>query len=201
MIHHLYLVRHGETDWNRENRAQGQHDVPLNEKGREQARHIGVFLRRVQPSTLICSDLSRARETAAIIGSFLDIQPVVYPELRERDMGAFSGLTRQEMRTHGVTDQTRWDDLPGVETDAAVLKRTKTCLEQFINTEDGVGVVVTHGGVIRVLIDHIMGTRHHQPKGFILHNGLVVILQQHQGHLLLDGLLNPDLIRLLSDNE
>jgi broad specificity phosphatase PhoE len=197
MLQHIYLIRHGETDWNREGRAQGQHDVQLNGKGREQARQIGAFLAGIHPAAVISSGLSRARETAEIISHSLGLDPVIHPELRERDMGKFSGLTRQEIQAYGVTDLSHWDGLPGVETDEDLLKRVLPCLQQFIGTNDGDGVVITHGGVIRVLFDHFMGINTKEHRRFALHNGLVAVFQINMGHFMLESLVHPELIKLM----
>lgn len=198
MLQRIYLIRHGETDWNQEGRAQGQHDIPLNQRGREQARQICFFLEKIRPSSIMTSDLSRAFETAEIIGRPLGLQPIIHPELRERDMGKFSGMTHQEIGAYGITDLTRWDDLPGVETDAAILERVIPCLEMFLGKGEGEGVVVTHGGVIKVLISHFMGINHQMPRRFVLHNGLIAVFQMRNDALMLESLLYPELIGLIS---
>lgn len=194
MLQRVYLIRHGETDWNREGRAQGQHDIPLNDKGREQACQLGMFLAKKKPASLICSDLSRARETAELIGQPCGLTPVVFSELRERDMGDYSGLTDLEIRKKGINDLTRWDGVDGVESDEEILARVMPCLEAFIQDNEGEGIAVTHGGVIKVLLYHLLGIEGRKPRGFVLHNGLLIILRQKDGDLLMEGFLYPDLI-------
>lgn len=198
MLQRIYLIRHGETDWNREGRAQGQHDVPLNEIGREQACCLGNYLSNVHPSVIICSDLSRARETAELIGKPSGLAPRVFPELRERNMGEYSGLTDREIRDKGISDLTRWDGIAGVESDAEILSRVTPCLDRFIQENQGEGVVVSHGGVIKVLLYHWLGIESHRPRGFLLRNGLMVVLRPKNGVLLMEGFVYPELLNRMT---
>jgi len=92
----LLLVRHGETDWNAERRWQGHADVPLNERGREQARALAEQLAGESVDAIYSSDLSRARDTADILGARLDVPVVVDADLREIDVGPVEGLTAEE---------------------------------------------------------------------------------------------------------
>src|SRR5262249_25444742 len=100
----LYFVRHGETDWNRERRLQGQHDVPLNALGRDQATRCGVVLRELLARTgraaeefdFVASPLGRARETMERVRRELGVPPEVYrtdPRLAELSFGSWEGLT------------------------------------------------------------------------------------------------------------
>src|SRR5579859_829005 len=96
----LYIGRHGETDWNAQARWQGHTDVPLNEVGRAQARALASTLRAAGASALaavVASDLARAKETAHIVAAELGVRlAYVDPDLRERAIGLFEGLTGQE---------------------------------------------------------------------------------------------------------
>lgn len=98
MPHELYLLRHGETEWNREGRIQGSQDSPLTARGREQATAQADILAREVPQmwqlARYCSPLRRARDTARIA---LDgLVPVIDRRLREVDFGAWEGLTPAE---------------------------------------------------------------------------------------------------------
>ena len=93
----LILVRHGETDWNRDQRWQGHADRPLNETGREQARAIAEELASEQIDAIYTSDLARARETAELIAERAGVPFVLEPQLREIDVGEWQGLTRPEI--------------------------------------------------------------------------------------------------------
>lgn len=95
------LVRHGETDWNKESRLQGQEDIPLNDTGRKQAKEAGLHLKEMEWDVFITSPLSRAKETATIISEQLDesIRLVEMDHFKERAFGEGSGLTFEEIRT------------------------------------------------------------------------------------------------------
>ncbi|MDQ1526168.1 MAG: putative phosphatase, partial [Microbacteriaceae bacterium] len=94
----LYLVRHGETDWNRERRIQGSTDIPLNATGREQARRTGRLLARRHWDGIVSSPLSRASETARIIASEAGLpEPELLSGIVERSYGKAEGLTEAEL--------------------------------------------------------------------------------------------------------
>jgi probable phosphoglycerate mutase len=93
----ILLARHGESDWNRERRWQGQADRPLTDVGRAQARRLARALSSRPPSAVYTSDLSRTRETAVIVASTVGLAVNLDPRLREVDVGEWSGLTRGEV--------------------------------------------------------------------------------------------------------
>ena len=94
----LYLVRHGETDWNREHRIQGSTDIPLNDTGRGQAATTGRLLARRQWDAIVASPLSRAFETASIIAREVGLgEPEIEPAIVERNYGAAEGMTGFEI--------------------------------------------------------------------------------------------------------
>src|SRR5438128_960886 len=92
----LLLVRHGETDWNADGRLQGHTDWPLNEYGRTQAKKLAEQLDGDGVAAIYASDLSRARETAEILGGRLGLAVVVDADLREKNWGTWEGLTSDE---------------------------------------------------------------------------------------------------------
>lgn len=146
----LYLVRHGETDWNRARRIQGRTDIPLNATGREQARLTGMLLTRRPIARLVASPLSRARETAEIIAAELGLPG---PELRdafvERDYGDAEGLSFHEIDRlfpEGTP-------VPGRETREQVAARVLPALLAVASDHPGEAiVVVSHGGAIRAAL-------------------------------------------------
>jgi len=142
----LLLVRHGETDWNAERRWQGHADVPLNERGRKQARQLADSLSGDAVDAIYASDLARARETAEILGARLGRPVVVDPELREIDVGSREGLTGEEV---GVRE---WDG----ESKEAHLDRTLRALARIVAGHPGSRVlVVAHGGTLRRMHEHV----------------------------------------------
>ena len=99
----IYLIRHGETDWNHQKRRQGRRDVPLNEAGREQMRRCGELLFRLPADAIISSPLSRATESAKILAKCIGFDPdaILSDEgLIERDFGDVDGMTKAELKAY-----------------------------------------------------------------------------------------------------
>jgi len=148
-----FLVRHGETDWNKEGRTQGQSDTPLNELGRSQAREAGQKLKGKKIDLIISSDLSRARETAEIIAREIGGEIILEEKFRERSFGETEGM-HFEVRNekYGNRFATYDQAYPGGETFQEVEKRA---LEAFhVHHKDYFDknvVIVTHAGVMRAL--------------------------------------------------
>lgn len=142
----LLLVRHGETDWNAQRRWQGNADVPLNERGREQARRLADSFVEDGVDAIYASDLARARETAEILAARLGLPVVVDPDLREIDVGSREGLTGEEV---GVRE---WDG----ESKEAHRDRTLRALARIVAGHPGSRVlVVAHGGTLRRMHEHV----------------------------------------------
>ena len=159
----VLLVRHGQSEWNAVGRWQGQADPPLSDVGRAQARAAAHSLGALD--AIFASDLQRATETAAIIAAELGVGPVVVDaDLRERDAGEWSGLTRAEIeeRYPGYLDTTPSFAAgaprrpPGWEPDDSVLERALRALGTIGDAVDGGDVLaVTHGGLIYVVEGHL----------------------------------------------
>lgn len=148
---YLYLVRHGETEWNRHHRIQGSTDIPLNSTGRTQAERTGRLLARREWDGIFSSPLSRALETATIISAALglDTGPETVSALVERHYGEAEGLTGDEVtrRYPGVTP------VPGRESRDEVTARVMPALMEIASTgKDRRFVVATHGAVIRTVL-------------------------------------------------
>jgi uncharacterized phosphatase len=155
----LYVVRHGETDWNATNRLQGAMDIPLNERGREQGRAIAARLVDRHITEVITSDLARSFETGVIVARELGLgQPRVVPALRERAFGVFEGLTRDECMVRYPEAWQRWHDQTGVPDGAeplgAATERMHAVLRELANG-DGAAAVISHGGVMRLWLTDI----------------------------------------------
>ena len=136
----LLLVRHGETDWNADGRLQGHTDRPLSDFGRRQARQLAEELAEEKLDAIYASDLSRARETAEIVGVRLGLGVVIDPGLREKDWGTWEGLTGVERdRVEFVGEST-----------GAHQERMLGALRRIAERHSGGRVlVVTHGGSMR----------------------------------------------------
>lgn len=154
----ILLVRHGESEWNAVGRWQGQADSPLTDLGRSQAKAAAGAVGLVD--RVLSSDLVRARETAEIIADQLGLGPVVIdPDLRERNAGEWTGLTRTEIhaRFPGALpgDPARTDgsrDIvapPGYEPHEHLLARGLAAVQRWAAAAGGGdAVAVTHGGLV-----------------------------------------------------
>ncbi|WP_209560889.1 histidine phosphatase family protein [Frigoribacterium sp. PvP032] len=159
----LYLVRHGETDWNRARRIQGATDIPLNDLGRSQAAEAGDLLARRSFDRVVASPLSRAAETGSIIAARLGLPaPQLVPAVAERRYGDAEGLTGTEVEQRFPTGT----PVPGREGRRELLARVLPALVDIArSTGDGAGdgtgegrvVVATHGAVIRAVVTHVAG--------------------------------------------
>jgi broad specificity phosphatase PhoE len=151
----LVLVRHGETDWNRERRFQGRADQPLNEAGRDQARALAKLLHDEPVSALYTSPLRRASETAEILAETFGLQAKPLDALLEIDVGAWEGLTIDEVRAMHPEQadedwRSGWDD---GETYEELSKRVVPALMELGLKHEGNQVLaVTHAGPLRAAI-------------------------------------------------
>ncbi|MDE0546852.1 histidine phosphatase family protein [Microbacterium sp. C7(2022)] len=159
----LTLIRHGETDWNLDQRIQGSTDIPLNDTGRAQAREAANLLRtraETEHLVVVSSDLSRARETAEIIARELALEaPRQYAGLRERSYGEAEGVRTSEFAE-------RWGDwhraeVPGAEPWPALRRRALQALGAAVTDlrrqtapRQASLIVVTHGALIREVMRH-----------------------------------------------
>ncbi|NLY88568.1 MAG: histidine phosphatase family protein [Firmicutes bacterium] len=145
------LVRHGCTAWNLEKRYQGHHDLPLTEKGREQAEAVAAFLHGGRWEAVVASDLLRAKETAEIIGRRLQLPVLLHSGLRERGFGPLEGLTAEEIREAFPGWFPKKDlNLPGMEPLHELAERAKTTLNTLAAIFSGHRVVVvSHGAFLR----------------------------------------------------
>ena len=157
----IVLVRHGESTW--KGLWKGQGDPPLSDLGKTQARIVAERLRSEPMSALYTSDLRRAGETAEIIGGALDLQPQPEPRLRELDVGAWSGLTRDEIAERYPEQLRAWrkheEVRPGGgETFGEMRQRAVAALEEIVAAHTGETIcLVTHHGVVHALRGHALG--------------------------------------------
>ncbi len=158
----VWLARHGETDWNRAGRWQGQADPPLNAQGRGQAAQLATRLRGVPVDALYASDLLRARETAELVADAVGMSPRLHPGLREIDIGSWSGKTVEQIRAEHAEELAavaRGEDLRrgGGESIAGFHGRVAEAFHEVLAGHAGEDVLlVVHGGVIRTLVAHVL---------------------------------------------
>jgi probable phosphoglycerate mutase len=154
----IYLVRHGETDWNRDQRLQGTIDTPLNRIGLAQARRVADRFAALTGATVVTSPLARARHTAGAIARRNHSTLVIDPLLAEIDHGSWTGLTLLTIaRTSpgAVVNshiQPEALDISGGETLAAAYRRASTALQRLIAAAPAAPVVVVSHGVMNALL-------------------------------------------------
>ncbi|MDO5722666.1 MAG: histidine phosphatase family protein [Actinomycetaceae bacterium] len=145
----IVLVRHGQTDYNRDGQVQGAVDIPLNEVGRAQAQQMGPQVAKFQPSLIVTSDLGRAVETAEAIASHCAAKMRVHAGLRERGFGLFEGATRQQMEAEYPQWYQQWRETgeceaAGIEKRSVVGNRFAAAVEELA-VRGGTTVFVSHG--------------------------------------------------------
>lgn len=155
----LYLVRHGQTDWNVSHRFQGQSDIHLTEKGRIQAQAIAQRLAAEEIHAIYASDLSRAWDTAEAIASHHNIEVIATPNLREASFGQWEGLTYDEIQQRDPEAVKAWhEDIgnfspPEGETLHQLADRvTAAYVNIAANHQDQTVLAVAHGGSLQMLI-------------------------------------------------
>lgn len=161
-VKNIYLIRHGETDWNRDKRFQGQTDVPLNQLGREQAAALVPFMQSLKIDCIFSSPLSRAYETAQIATEDLGIPIQKDSRLKETNIGEAEGLTFDAMEEKfGANGIQRWRsyeerDLdfkyPQGETKRQLMYRVREVVLEIAQTQGRQNVAIfAHGMVMRAL--------------------------------------------------
>ncbi len=179
----VYLIRHGETEWNNTMKFQGATDIPLSERGRRQAVSLGKRLAALKLDAFYASDLVRARETATIISSRHGMSVETVPGLRELNFGAWEGLTIAEIQKLFANELEQWWEnpfsirIPGGETYNELIERSVNAIKEIIaRHSDGRIVVVSHGGPIRSIVGSVLEMDLGKYWRLGLHNGSLSIL-------------------------
>lgn len=152
----IYLVRHGETDWNAEDRVNSRTDRPLTAAGERQARDLGLRLADVPFERVIVSPLSRARRTAELLlaARVTPLDLVVDPGLTEVDCGPYEGWTEAELAVDpGALAWRAGVPVDGAESDEAAAARADVVFER-LGQLPGLTLVVSHGHFLKTLIAH-----------------------------------------------
>ena len=161
----IILVRHGQTEWNREERFRGRAQVPLNETGLIQAEATG---RRIaaewRPTAIYSSPLSRAIKTAEVIARYFDLPVQVHPGLTDIDYGQWEGLTPDEVRKLSPKMIDDWFNtpdsirIPGGETLANVRARAMETINEIVARHEGQSIVVVgHTVINRIILLGVLG--------------------------------------------
>jgi broad specificity phosphatase PhoE len=162
----ILLARHGESDWNRAGRWQGHADRPLTELGGEQALALADRLEEIELEAVYSSDLLRALQTAEIVAARKGLQVTALPELREVDVGSWSGLTRAEAERRFPAGFARWqaggEGWSDGESYEQLGDRVVGAISRIAADHDGGRVlVVAHGGAIRAVHAAALGVDVH----------------------------------------
>ena len=160
----IVLVRHGETVWHAENRYAGRSDVELNHRGRAQAQALARWGAAASLDGLWCSELGRARETAARCAEATGLELTVDARLNEIDFGQAEGLTAREIRQRFPREMAAFDadpagqPMPGGEEPRAAGTRALECLAEIGDAApSGRILVVTHNTLIRLVLCRLLG--------------------------------------------
>ena len=160
----LYLIRHGETDYNNALRFQGQTDIPLNRKGIEQAERVAGFFRDIPLQAIYTSTLIRAKTTAEIIAGSKGLELQETDALREMSFGIWENMNGKDIQKKYAKE---WKDffaspanttIPQGESMSDVQKRAYPAVQEILDRyPEGDVAFVAHGGIIRVLICTMLG--------------------------------------------
>ena len=182
----VIVWRHGRTEWNVARRVQGQTDIPLDEVGRAQAREGAARLASLEPHRVVSSDMSRASETAAVLGQLTGIPIEMDARFRERSFGEREGLTLAESWERFPDEMARWAaggeaHIPGSETSEEAASRFVAALNEYIAELQAhqTLVVVSHGGASRVGVCAFLGLPRETWESFGgLNNGSWTVLEE-----------------------
>ncbi|OOF64735.1 histidine phosphatase family protein [Rodentibacter sp. Ppn85] len=154
----LMLLRHGETLWNIEKRLQGHCNSPLSQRGIRQAQAIKPLIQQLSPQLVVCSDLGRTVKTAELIGY---TEAVRDPQLRELNMGKWSGLKKSDLIQHQADLYRDWRNGDYTPEDGEnwhdFCQRIKQSLLRWAEQSSGDILAVVHSGVIRAACHSLIG--------------------------------------------
>ena len=184
----LLLVRHGETDWNKAGKFQGQIDVPLNDNGREQSRRAAEFLKDVKLDFAISSSMLRPKETAEIILKYHgDLQLELRDELREISHGLWEGKFELEIEEAypGLLEEWKTSpetvQMPEGENLQHVWTRAIASWRQIVQSVSGTGIVVAHDAINKAILCHLFGLGPEHFWKFKQGNGAVSVIDYPHG--------------------
>ncbi|MFA5576065.1 MAG: histidine phosphatase family protein [Tissierellaceae bacterium] len=181
----IYLIRHGESEWNILHKIQGQKNVPLTEHGREQARQLGNRLINENIDIIYSSDLSRALETATTISKLMRKPAIKAKEIREINFGPWEGLTIEEIKQKHRQDYCTWLKEPdklkleGGETLAMLEERVMEFMDNVLNNNNSKNIaIVSHSATLKVIILNLLGMGNSFYKNITLKNVSVSIIER-----------------------
>lgn len=181
----LYLIRHGETQWNAEGRIQGHTDIELNERGLEQARRLAARINGEGAfDAIYASPLRRAFRTATFIGDALNLPVIPDTRLIERSLGQLEGLTMSDIKEKFPEVHHAWHEggirphIPGEEMREVFVERTRGFLQDVrAKHREGRVLAITHGGTINMLLMTGLNLDPERPLPFHIDNASLNIMQ------------------------
>ena len=181
----VYLLRHGETDWNSEQRIQGNTDISLNVNGLNQARQAADYLSKFDIEAIYSSHLSRAYETASIIATKLQKPHFRDKELTEVNRGRWEGSRWDDIKIEYIDYLPKWLNnlenipAPGGESYGQVQVRVVRAYKRIISKhrEDSNILIVSHGIAIKTLIAYVLGLSLNNLGNFELFNASINTLE------------------------
>ncbi|MFC4278448.1 histidine phosphatase family protein [Achromobacter aloeverae] len=193
MTTEIWLIRHGETPWNRARRLQGWKDIPLNEEGASQAAKLARRLTRDAQTgpfeAIYSSDLQRAHDTAQAAADLLQLRVRPEPGLRERCYGVLEGLAMDELEQHQPEAAAAWRSrepdrqLEGGESLRQFRDRVVTTMEDVVARHPDARVLLfAHGGVLDIAWRHAQRIPLNHPRDAVLLNTAVNRLSHADGH-------------------
>ena len=148
----IYLVRHGQTDWNLAKKTQGHTDIPLNDCGKKEAELVAKKFSSISISKIISSDLIRARETAEIINTCTKCPLITDVRLREINYGVLEGIERNKLHPNIWDTFNNEPDKLNAESMTDVYSRIKSFFDEL---DDQTNIlIVTHGGALRMIMHY-----------------------------------------------
>ena len=147
----IYLIRHGKTDWNNQGKIQGCTNTLLNQEGKKQAEIISEKIKNLSINKIYASDLDRAKETANIINKKIGTDIILDKRLREVSYGDFEGVDTKVFTDDMWEVFKRTPEKAKGESRINVYNRIKEFLEEIENKDENI-LIVTHGGIIRMML-------------------------------------------------
>jgi phosphoserine phosphatase len=187
----IYLIRHGQTSWNRDQRLQGLRDIPLNRAGIRQSHRLAEWYRKTGAKRIVSSPLVRARRTAHILSGRTARAPFTDDRLREIDHGPWTGLHLEAIENRFPDDFATWSFFPeklrmsNGEPLIAVYRRCTAALLELINENPDEDVlVVSHGVVNALLLCAAIGASLSRVREYSPHNASVSALTVKRGKII-----------------
>ena len=174
----VVLVRHGETEWSLSGQHTGRTDIPLTERGRQQARLLEPLLSTANFALVLSSPLRRARETCELAG--LGPRMQLEPDLMEWNYGEYEGLTSKQIKRTAPNWMVFTDGCPGGEMPEQVGARVDRLIDR-IRPVAGRVALFAHGHVLRVFVARWIGLPPSAGQHFLLDTSTVGVLGYYQG--------------------